>query len=92
MLLMPTVRFTQNIQRHVTCPTRDVPGATVGEALEAYFQDNEVARGYVLDDRRILRQHMTIFVDGRHLADRKRLTDAVQADSVIDVMQALSGG
>ncbi len=70
---MPTVRFTQNIQRHVACPTRVVSGTTVGESLESYFRDNQRARSYVLDDRQCLRQHMTIFVDGRSLADRDAL-------------------
>ena len=31
---MPTIRFTQNIQRHLACPSREVKGATVREALE----------------------------------------------------------
>jgi len=34
---MPTVRFTDNIQRHVECPTRVVEGARVRDVLEAYF-------------------------------------------------------
>jgi hypothetical protein len=31
---VPTVRFTDNIQRHVECPTRVVAGARVRDALE----------------------------------------------------------
>jgi molybdopterin synthase sulfur carrier subunit len=89
---MPIVRFTNNIQRHVDCPPRDVPGATVREALEQYFAGNDRARGYVLDDQGRLRHHMAAFVDGRQLQDRDRLSDAVTADAVIDVVQALSGG
>jgi sulfur-carrier protein len=89
---MPIVRFTNNIQRHVNCPPRDVPGATVREALEQYFAGNDRARGYVLDEQGRLRHHMAAFVDGRQLQDRDRLSDAVTADAVIDVVQALSGG
>ena len=48
---MPTVRFTQNIQRHLACPTLEVTGATVRGVLEAYFQVHERARSYVLDDQ-----------------------------------------
>ena len=89
---MPTIRFTDNIQRHVQCPPRDVVGATVREALEQYFAGNERARGYVLDDQGRLRHHMAAFVDGRQLRDRDHLSDPVAADAVIDVVQALSGG
>ncbi|MCL4209708.1 MAG: MoaD/ThiS family protein [Phycisphaeraceae bacterium] len=89
---MPTLRFTENIQRHVPCPTRQVSGATVRAALDAYFADNVRARGYVLDEVGSLRQHMVIFVDGRLIADRRTQSDPVDPASVIDVMQALSGG
>lgn len=89
---MPTVRFTRNIQRHVACPTEEVAGATLGAALESYFAAHMAARGYVLDDRGHLRQHMAAFIDGRQAADRAGLTDAVAPDAVIDIVQALSGG
>jgi sulfur-carrier protein len=89
---MPTIRFTANIQRHVACPPREVSGATVREALDAYFGENTRARGYVLDDQGRLRQHMAAFVDGRQLEDRDCLTDAVAPGAVIDIVQALSGG
>ena len=89
---MPRLVFTENIQRHVPCPARDVPGATVREVLEAAFRENPRARGYVLDDAGALRQHMAVFVDGRLIDDPRGLADAVGPDSEIYVMQALSGG
>jgi sulfur-carrier protein len=89
---VPTVRFTQNIQRHLACPTLEVSGATVGRVLEAYFQVHARARGYVLDDQGRLRQHMAIFIDGSQLLDREGLSDPVAANAVIDLVQALSGG
>jgi sulfur-carrier protein len=89
---MPTVRFTQNIQRHVTCPTREVSGANIREALENYFHEYGQARGYVLDDQSRLRQHMAIFINGTQIQDREHLSDPVPPDAVIDLVQALSGG
>lgn len=89
---MPTVRFTQNIQRHVPCPAGRVAGGTVRAALEAVFADNPAARSYVLDDQGLLRRHMIVFVDGEVVRDRDRLTDPVADGSAIDVFQALSGG
>jgi len=89
---MPVVRFTQNIQRHVACPTREVPGGTVRDALNAYFELHEQARGYVLDDQGRLRQHMAVFINGNQVQDRDRLSDPVPADAVLDLVQSLSGG
>lgn len=89
---MPRVTFTQNLQRHVPCAPRDVPGETVRAALDAVFRDVEGLRGYVLDDQGALRKHVMVFVDGRQVADREALDDPVGADGTIHVMQALSGG
>ena len=89
---MPSVRFTRNIQRHVECPTRDVPGATLGEVLNAYFATNERARGYVLEDDGRLRKHMAVFIDGQQIEDREKLSDTLSPRAVVDVVQSLSGG
>jgi hypothetical protein len=47
---------------------------------------------YVCDERGRLRQHVNIFVEGERVADRERLSDRVEADSHVLIMQALSGG
>lgn len=62
------------------------------DALDHYFQSNQPARSYVLDEQGALRKHMAVFINGKPTADREKLTDAVAPDSTIDVMQALSGG
>jgi molybdopterin synthase sulfur carrier subunit len=89
---VPTVRFTDNIQRHVPCPTRDVPGTTLRAVLDSYFASNSRARGYVLDEQGRLRQHMALFIDGRQVRDRDHLDDPVGEGAIVDVIQALSGG
>ena len=89
---MPSVSFTQNLQRHVSAPRSFVEGATVREALDAVFLKNPVLRGYVLDDQGALRHHMVIFIGGRQILDREGLSDPVGADADVYVMQALSGG
>lgn len=89
---MAKVSFTANIQRHVACPDCEAQGATLREVLEAVFQQIPAARGYLLDDQGVLRKHMTIFIDGRQVSDRRGLSDAVADDSSIHVIQALSGG
>ena len=89
---MPRVRFTQHLERHISAPAADVPGATVREALESVFRDNPRLRGYVLDDQGRLRRHVMVFVDGDQVQDRDRLSDSVGDASELFVMQALSGG
>ncbi len=89
---MPTVSFTPNLQRHVSCPPATVGGETVSQALEAVFRGNPRARSYVLDEQGAVRPHMVIFVDGRQVQDRRTLRDPVTANAEIYVAQALSGG
>lgn len=89
---MARVVFTPNIQRHVACPEAEAPGASVREVLDGVFSTNTRAASYVLDDQGALRKHMTIFIDGRLIKDRTRLSDPVNGTSTIYVFQALSGG
>jgi molybdopterin synthase sulfur carrier subunit len=89
---MPRIVSTSNLQRYVSLPERQVAGGTVGQALAAIFADTPQIRDYVLDDQGHVRRHVHIYVDGRRISDRERLTDAVRDDSEICVLQALSGG
>jgi sulfur-carrier protein len=89
---MAKVIFTPNIQRHVVCPQTEAAGSNVREVLDNVFIANPQARSYVLDDQAALRRHMTIFVDGRAIRDRARLSDPITPNSTVYVFQALSGG
>lgn len=73
-------------------PERDVSARSVDEALSIVFADEPRLRGYILDDQGGLRRHLSVFVDGRPLRDRRHLSDGVDPDSRIYVVQALSGG
>jgi hypothetical protein len=56
---------------------------------------DEIAPGfafYVCDERGRLRMHVNIFIGDERVTDRERLTDRVTPDSVVFIMQALSGG
>ncbi len=89
---MPSVKFTQNLERHLAVPAREVEGATVRQALDAVFGENPRLRGYVLDDQGRLRRHVVVFIDGEIIEDRTKLSDPVGPSSELFVMQALSGG
>jgi len=46
----------------------------------------------VLDEQGHLRQHVVIYIDGRRVADRTALSDALAPDDKVYVLQALTGG
>jgi sulfur carrier protein ThiS len=56
------------------------------------FARSPEVQGYVLDDQGELRKHVAVYVDGRKISDRSRLSDPVNDTSEIWVLQALSGG
>lgn len=89
---MPRLTLPQVLQRHLACPPIEVAGGTVGAVLQAAFAVYPGLRGYLLEDDGSLRRHVTVFVDGRPLRDRRALSDRVATTARIDVLQALSGG
>jgi molybdopterin converting factor small subunit len=89
---VPRVVFTSTLQRHVKCPETRVAAGTVRSALAQVFAAQPQARGYVLDEQGHLRKHVVVFVDGRRVQDRERLSDPVAESSEVYVMQALTGG
>jgi molybdopterin synthase sulfur carrier subunit len=89
---MPQVQFTSNLQRHLACPSLQVRAATVGEALEAVFEENPKLRGYLTDDQGRLRRHVKLFVNDAVLRDRNDLSEPLAECDTLFVFQALSGG
>ena len=89
---MAKVIFTANLMRHVDCPPVQTDGKTVREVLAKIFSENPRLKSYVVDEQFGLRRHMGIIVDGEIVRDRKRLSDPVESNSEIYVLQALSGG
>ncbi len=89
---MATVRFTANLARHFAIDEVQAAGSTVADVLASVFAGRDRDRDYVLDDQGHLRKHMSVFVDGEQIRDRTTLSDAVGSGSVVDIIQALSGG
>jgi len=89
---VPAVSFTPALRRFLRAPETRVEAATVGEALAAVFASQPALRGYVLDDQGAVRRHVAIYVNGRPVSDRTRLSDAVGPHDQIHVFQALTGG
>ena len=89
---MAQIHFTQNLTRHVDCPSQDLQAGTVAELLHRYFDERPDVRGFILDDQGQVRKHVKVIVDGRNLRDRVTLSDTLTSDSEVYVFQALSGG
>lgn len=89
---MARVVFTPQLRRFVETPEVQTPATDLRAALEAAFQTQPRLRGYVLDEQGHLRANVVIFIDGRRAHDGLGLSDALAPDSVVHVLQALSGG
>ena len=65
-----------------------VDGRTVDDLLRAIEADHPEMRGWILDERGILRRHINVFVNGELGAQDTH----VESEDKIDVLPALSGG
>jgi molybdopterin synthase sulfur carrier subunit len=63
-------------------------GATVRAVLRELERSQPALRGWILDERGLIRQHINVFVDG----EQGREDTAVSSDARIDVLPAISGG
>ncbi len=86
---MPVVRLRGPLKRLAgNCSEHALEGASVGELLAAIESAHPAARGWILDERGVLRRHINVFVNGELGAQDTR----VDAGDRIDVLPALSGG
>jgi molybdopterin converting factor small subunit len=86
------VVFTAHLAQVGPREEERVSGPTVIAVLDEIFARYPRLEGYVLDDQRRLRRHVVIFIDGARVPPEAVLQRAVDADSEIYVLQALSGG
>jgi sulfur-carrier protein len=86
---MPVVRVRGPLKRLAgDCAEHTIDGATVGELLSELERAHPAARGWILDERGVLRRHINVFVNGELCGQET----AVDADDRIDVLPAISGG
>jgi molybdopterin synthase sulfur carrier subunit len=89
---MARLIFTQQLRRFVDAPEFCTDATTLRAALAQAFVQQPRLQAYVLDEQGGLRANVVVFIDGRRCAERQALHDALQPDSTVHVMQALSGG
>lgn len=90
---MAVIQFTNALKRFY--PTLDglsIEVENVNEVLEKIENHFPGIKGYLMEDNGSLRQHINIFVDGELIEDRENQTDALNNESEVFIMQALSGG
>jgi molybdopterin converting factor small subunit len=63
-------------------------GATVGEVLGRLEAEHPSIAGWILDERRRLRRHINVFVNGERGREETAVTDSDQ----IHVVASISGG
>jgi molybdopterin synthase sulfur carrier subunit len=69
-----------------------VEAATVADVVRGL---DAIAPGiafYLCDERGRLRPHVNVFIGEEAVIDRRELSDRIEADSRVTIMQALSGG
>ena len=66
----------------------ELEGATVGEVLQALEREHPEVKGWILDERGLIREHINVFVN----KDYGREDTAVGDQDRLHVLPAISGG
>jgi molybdopterin synthase sulfur carrier subunit len=66
----------------------ELDGATVGEVLQALEREHPDIRGWILDERGLIRDHINVFVNKEY----GREDTSVGAGDRLHVLPAISGG
>jgi molybdopterin synthase sulfur carrier subunit len=86
---MPVVRVRGPLKRLAGDRSEHaIDGGSVGELLVELEREHPAAKGWILDERGLLRRHINVFVNG----ELGRQDTQVGAEDQIDVLPAISGG
>lgn len=66
----------------------ELDGVTVLELLSALERGQPELAGWILDERRLIRRHINVFVNG----ERGEESTAVQATDRVELVPAITGG
>ena len=90
---MPTVRFTPNLKRFFPdLQTTEVEAKTIAQLVIQVNQRWDGLADYIVDEHGRLRKHVNIFIGEDQIHDEETLSDPLNQDSKVFIMQALSGG
>ena len=90
---MSSVSFTGNLKRfYPELNTMHVEAETVAELLDKIEERFPGIKDYIVDEDGRLRKHVNIFIGNEMIRDQQALTDQIDQNDSIYIMQALSGG
>jgi sulfur-carrier protein len=90
---MAHIKFTPNLKRFFPdLQATEIEAATVAEVVAAVDARWRGLADYIVDEQGRLRKHVNIFIGDELIQDKQNLSDAVNTDTKIYIMQALSGG
>jgi molybdopterin converting factor small subunit len=90
---MVVVRFSKHLTRHFNIPdTVEAVGENVSELISDLERQYPGVAAYIVHENGALRQHVNVFIGDRLIADRQHLTDSIDSENEVSIMQALSGG
>ena len=90
---MAKVNFTYALKRfYPQLKEMDLAANNVNTLLGLINEEYPGIKSYLVDDQGRLRQHVNIFVNEKMILDRTGLSDSLEANSEVYIMQALSGG
>jgi len=69
-----------------------MPAADLRSALEELERRFPSLYGNVCDETGMVRRHVNIFVNARHMRDRSGLDTPLEAGDVVTILPAISGG
>jgi molybdopterin converting factor small subunit len=91
--IMPRVRFTSHLRKFFPgLDSMTVEAETVADLVAALNRQHPGIADYLIDEQGALRKHVNIFVGETLVHDRRALSDTLDTDDEVYVMQALSGG
>lgn len=90
---MAKVKFTPSLKRFFPDLTEiTVEATTISELISAVDNRWTGLADYIVDEQGALRKHVNIFIGDELIYDKKTLSDAIDENSRVYIMQALSGG
>jgi len=90
---MPIIKFTRALKRfYPDLDTLQLEAQTIAEIINKVETDYPGLSDYIVNERGSLRKHVNIFIANTLISDRENLSDRVEPNDEIYIMQALSGG
>ena len=91
--IVATVRFTPHLSRFFPLPAAyDTEAASLAALVEELDARWPGLGFYITDERGVIRQHVAVWVDGELIRDRTQLSEPLDPESQVTILQALTGG